>query len=133
LVKSDTLYGTEGVLSKNDISFESSGERLQSLYSSVSTNNYCHMITIYELYKKIPFCFLCPHVANHVPFFLDSGQHVALHDTDPEPGVIGLINAKLSPMAVARIASEDARAICMREYGSAPDVDIYGDPDFTFP
>ena len=36
-------------------------------------------------------------------------------------------------MTVARIASEDARAICMREYGSAPDVDIYGDPDFTFP
>ncbi|XP_062211382.1 pyruvate dehydrogenase (acetyl-transferring) kinase, mitochondrial-like [Phragmites australis] len=61
------------------------------------------------------------------------GQHVALHDPDPEPGVIGLINTKLSPMMVARIASEDARAICMREYGSAPDVDIYGDPDFTFP
>jgi pyruvate dehydrogenase kinase 2/3/4 len=66
-------------------------------------------------------------------FAFDSGQHVALHDTDPEPGVIGLINTNLSPMAVARIASEDARAICMREYGSAPDVDIYGDPDFTFP
>ncbi|KAK8445840.1 hypothetical protein SEVIR_9G394500v4 [Setaria viridis] len=47
--------------------------------------------------------------------------------------LIGLINTKMSPMTVARIASEDARAICMREYGSAPDVDIYGDPDFTFP
>ena len=56
-----------------------------------------------------------------------------MHDPDPKPGVIGLINTKMSPMTVARIASEDARAICMREYGSAPDVDIYGDPDFTFP
>ena len=65
--------------------------------------------------------------------FLISGQHVALHDLDPEPGVIGLINTRLSPMQVARLASEDARAICMREYGSAPDVNIYGDPDFTFP
>ncbi|KAF7054039.1 hypothetical protein CFC21_061809 [Triticum aestivum] len=61
------------------------------------------------------------------------GQHVALHDPDPEPGVIGLINTRLSPMLVARLASEDARAICMREYGSAPDVNIYGHPDFTFP
>ncbi|CAL5418636.1 unnamed protein product [Camellia sinensis] len=34
---------------------------------------------------------------------------------------------------VARTASEDARAICLREYGSAPDVNIYGDPKFTFP
>ena len=65
--------------------------------------------------------------------FLISGQHVALHDPDPEPGVIGLINTRLSPMLVARLASEDARAICMREYGSAPDVNIYGHPDFTFP
>ncbi|KQK21554.1 hypothetical protein BRADI_1g61497v3 [Brachypodium distachyon] len=61
------------------------------------------------------------------------GQHVALHDPDPEPGVIGLISTRLSPMLVARQASEDARAICMREYGSTPDVNIYGDPDFTFP
>ncbi|KQK21553.1 hypothetical protein BRADI_1g61497v3 [Brachypodium distachyon] len=46
---------------------------------------------------------------------------------------IGLISTRLSPMLVARQASEDARAICMREYGSTPDVNIYGDPDFTFP
>ncbi|MQL84394.1 hypothetical protein Taro_016895, partial [Colocasia esculenta] len=28
---------------------------------------------------------------------------------------------------------EDARVVCMRKYRSAPDVVIYGDPDFTFP
>ncbi|CAL9207117.1 unnamed protein product [Musa hybrid cultivar] len=61
------------------------------------------------------------------------GQHVALHDPDPEPGCIGQINTRLSPMQVARTASEDARSICFREYGSAPDVNIYGDPNFTFP
>lgn len=74
-------------------------------------------------------------ICSNQPCFglLDSGQHVALHDPNPEPGVIGLINTKMSPMAVARVASEDARAICMREYGSSPDVDIYGDPGFTFP
>ncbi|XP_015689682.1 pyruvate dehydrogenase (acetyl-transferring) kinase, mitochondrial-like isoform X2 [Oryza brachyantha] len=45
------------------------------------------------------------------------GQHVALHEPDPEPGVIGLISTRLSPMLAAQHASEDARAICMREYG----------------
>ena len=26
----------------------------------------------------------------------------------------------------------DARSICMREYGDAPEVSVYGDPRFTF-
>uniref|UniRef100_M1B008 Protein-serine/threonine kinase n=1 Tax=Solanum tuberosum TaxID=4113 RepID=M1B008_SOLTU len=39
----------------------------------------------------------------------------------------------MSPLEVARDASEDARSICLREYGSAPKVNIYGDPNFTFP
>lgn len=33
---------------------------------------------------------------------------------------------------MAQDAINDARSICMREYGSAPDVSIYGDPTFTF-
>uniref|UniRef100_A0A5B6ZU63 Protein-serine/threonine kinase n=1 Tax=Davidia involucrata TaxID=16924 RepID=A0A5B6ZU63_DAVIN len=61
------------------------------------------------------------------------GQHVALHDPNPPPDCIGYIHTKMSPVEVARNASEDARAICLREYGSAPDIDIYGDPNFTFP
>lgn len=60
------------------------------------------------------------------------GQHVALHDP-PLPYCVGYIHTKMSPLEVARTASEDARGICLREYGSAPDVNIYGDPDFTFP
>ncbi|KAK8948056.1 hypothetical protein KSP40_PGU011687 [Platanthera guangdongensis] len=61
------------------------------------------------------------------------GQHVALHDPDPEPGCIGQINTRISPMHIAQTASDDARSICFREYGDAPKVDIYGDPNFTFP
>ncbi|KAG8061298.1 hypothetical protein GUJ93_ZPchr0003g17537 [Zizania palustris] len=60
------------------------------------------------------------------------GQHVALHDPDPHPGVISLINTKSSPIRVAQAASEDARAVCSRKYGSALDINIYGDSVFTF-
>ena len=62
-----------------------------------------------------------------------SGQHVALHDPNPPPNCVGYIHTKMSPVEVARTASEDARAICLREYGSAPDVNIYKDPNFAFP
>lgn len=61
------------------------------------------------------------------------GQHVALHDPNPPKDCVGCIHTKLSPLDVARTASEDARGVCFREYGSAPDVNIYGDPNFNFP
>lgn len=61
------------------------------------------------------------------------GQHVELHNPNPAPHCVGYIHTKMSPVEVARNASEDARCICSREYGSSPDVHIYGDPDFTFP
>ena len=100
-------------------------------------NNGCHMVTFMTSIQKRKKRSICASafvlIWSNRSGLLDSGQHVALHDPDPEPGVIGLINTKMSPMTVARIASEDARAICMREYGSSPDVDIYGDPGFTFP
>jgi pyruvate dehydrogenase kinase 2/3/4 len=66
-------------------------------------------------------------------FLLDSGQHVELHNPNPRPHVVGYIDTRMSPVEVARNASDDARSICCRQYGSAPDVHIYGDPDFTFP
>lgn len=61
------------------------------------------------------------------------GQHVALHEPNPSPGQVGQIWINLSPIEVAKNAAEDARSICLREYGSAPEVQIYGDPNFTFP
>lgn len=60
------------------------------------------------------------------------GQHIALKEPQRE-NHIGLIDTKCSPTRVCADAIEDARAICLREKGSAPDVDIYGDPSFTFP
>ncbi|XP_042515454.1 pyruvate dehydrogenase (acetyl-transferring) kinase, mitochondrial-like [Macadamia integrifolia] len=60
------------------------------------------------------------------------GQHVVLHDPNPQPDRVGYIHTKMSPLEVARSASEDARSICLREYGSAPEINIYGDPNFTF-
>lgn len=59
------------------------------------------------------------------------GQHIALHEP-PKDNHIGLIHTKCSPVEVAQDAVNDARSICLREYGSAPDVTMYGDPKFTF-
>ncbi|GLT91415.1 hypothetical protein SLE2022_093030 [Rubroshorea leprosula] len=61
------------------------------------------------------------------------GQHAELHNPNPRPHCVGYIHTKMSPVEVAQNASEDARAVCLREYGSAPDLNIYGDPNFTFP
>jgi hypothetical protein len=44
----------------------------------------------------------------------------------------GMICTRCSPLQVAKDAIYDARSICMREYASAPDVVVYGDPRFTF-
>ena len=44
----------------------------------------------------------------------------------------GLICTRCSPHQVAHDAIYDARSICMREYGDAPEVTVYGDPNFTF-
>jgi pyruvate dehydrogenase kinase 2/3/4 len=74
-----------------------------------------------------PFSYVC------LSFLLDSGQHVELHSPNPPPHVVGYIHTRMSPVEVARNAVDDARSICSRQYGSAPDVHIYGDPDFTFP
>ena len=44
----------------------------------------------------------------------------------------GMIATNCSPSEVVTDAVNDARSICMREYATAPDVNIYGDPNFTF-
>lgn len=60
------------------------------------------------------------------------GQHITLHEP-PKPNHIGLINTKTSPIAVAQEAIAGAREICLREYGCAPEAEIYGAPNLTFP
>ena len=59
------------------------------------------------------------------------GQHVALHEP-PVENHIGLICVKMSPRDVVRDAVEDARSICMRQYGDAPEVEVFGGENFTF-
>lgn len=43
-----------------------------------------------------------------------------------------MICTKCSPVQVANDAIFDAQSVCMRQYGTAPEVSVYGDPDFTF-
>lgn len=59
------------------------------------------------------------------------GQHVSLHQP-PREGFIGLIETRVSPHKVAQDAIDDARSICMRQYGDAPEVEIFGDPKLSF-
>jgi len=60
------------------------------------------------------------------------GQHITLHAKEKKEGYIGMICSNVCPHEVAEAAIADARSICIRQYGSAPDVDIYGGKDFTF-
>ncbi|GJP58637.1 hypothetical protein CLOP_g1301, partial [Closterium sp. NIES-67] len=61
-------------------------------------------------------------------------QQVALHKTGPgRESMIGLIDTKCRPFEVARNAIDDARTLCSRTYGNAPEVHVFGDPTFTFP
>jgi hypothetical protein len=61
-----------------------------------------------------------------------AGQHIELHKKTLPDGYIGLIHSQCSPVEVAEMAIEDARATCMRTYGGAPEVKVYGDRNFTF-
>jgi hypothetical protein len=65
-------------------------------------------------------------------FFFQHTQH-AYRTPASLPLPTGLIDTRCSPSNVAHDAISMARSICMREKGSAPDVEVYGAPDFTFP
>uniref|UniRef100_A0A7S0V6I7 Protein-serine/threonine kinase n=1 Tax=Polytomella parva TaxID=51329 RepID=A0A7S0V6I7_9CHLO len=60
------------------------------------------------------------------------GQHISLHEP-PKENHIGLICTKCSPVQVAEVAVSDARNLCLRQYGTAPEVDVYGSTRFTLP
>eukprot|EP00210_Caulerpa_lentillifera_P007337 g7013.t1 len=59
------------------------------------------------------------------------GQHISLHEK-PKENYIGLIHTKCSPVMVCEDARDNARDVCTAEFGTAPKVEIYGDPNFTF-
>lgn len=51
----------------------------------------------------------------------------------PRPDYVGLVCMKTSPLEVAQAAAEDARYMCERTYGDAPEVEFLGRVDLTFP
>ena len=44
----------------------------------------------------------------------------------------GLICTRCAPHEVVTDAIYDARSICMREFGDAPEVNVFGAPNITF-
>jgi pyruvate dehydrogenase kinase 2/3/4 len=63
------------------------------------------------------------------------GQHLELHKQilKPSDTYVGLICKTTSPSQVASDAIEDAKYMCMRHHGDAPEVTIHGAKDLTFP
>lgn len=45
---------------------------------------------------------------------------------------IGMVCQQTSPAAIAEAAIEDAKFVCTRQYGDAPDVTLHGRLDLTF-
>jgi pyruvate dehydrogenase kinase 2/3/4 len=61
-----------------------------------------------------------------------AGQYLALR-AEPVENYIGMICSKTSPSEVVQLAANDARLMCLRRYGRAPQVEIIGCLDLTFP
>ncbi|CAN0187991.1 unnamed protein product, partial [Phaeothamnion confervicola] len=59
------------------------------------------------------------------------GHYLALREPARESW-IGLVCQDTSPTAIAEAAIEDAKFVCTRQYGDAPDVTLHGRLDLTF-
>lgn len=60
------------------------------------------------------------------------GQYLELHRMPQAEGYVGLINRHTSPAEIAEQAIYDAKYLCERTHGDAPEVLIYGRSDGTF-
>ncbi|KAG5183205.1 pyruvate dehydrogenase kinase [Tribonema minus] len=65
------------------------------------------------------------------------GHYLALREGHPGGGAagddwIGMVCQTTSPAAIAAAAIEDAKFVCTRQYGDAPDVTLHGRLDLTF-
>lgn len=60
------------------------------------------------------------------------GQYLELHRQPQLPGYVGLINLNTSPAEIFSQAVEDAKFLCERTHGDAPEVELYGRTDLTF-
>jgi pyruvate dehydrogenase kinase 2/3/4 len=61
-----------------------------------------------------------------------AGQYLALRQ-EPVPNYIGMICQNTSPYQIVKQAAHDATFMCRRRYGEAPEVEIKGRFDLTFP
>eukprot|EP00903_Cladosiphon_okamuranus_P005599 g5571.t1 len=59
------------------------------------------------------------------------GHYLALQEAGSE-NWIGMVCQQTSPAAIAEAAIEDAKFVCTRQYGDAPDVTLHGRLDLTF-
>ena len=61
------------------------------------------------------------------------GQYLAIRDPSAkDDDMIGLISQKVNIKNVSQQAVEDARYMCIRKFGEAPEVTIHGRTDLTF-
>ncbi|CAN0468007.1 unnamed protein product [Ectocarpus sp. 12 AP-2014] len=59
------------------------------------------------------------------------GHYLALQEAGSDSW-IGMVCQETSPAAIAEAAIEDAKFVCTRQYGDAPDVTLHGRLDLTF-
>ncbi|GIL88266.1 hypothetical protein Vretimale_14143 [Volvox reticuliferus] len=59
-----------------------------------------------------------------------AGHHISMFEP-PRPDHIGLVHTRCSPYQIAFDAVSEARAICFREYGGAPQVTVLGNTGLT--
>ena len=60
------------------------------------------------------------------------GQYLALRQP-PVETYVGIICSQTSPFEIVKRAIDDAAFMCTRKYGDAPDVEMSGRLDLTFP
>ena len=60
------------------------------------------------------------------------GQYLALRQP-PVETYVGIICSQTSPYEIVKRAIDDAAFMCTRKYGDAPDVEMSGRLDLTFP
>ncbi|KAH8723624.1 kinase isozyme 4 mitochondrial precursor [Phaeosphaeriaceae sp. PMI808] len=87
--------------------------------------------------------FLDEHLRARIGTRLIAEQHLSLHfssqphneimhETDDNPGYIGVIDTKLKPATIVEHCANTVGEICELKYGVRPTVNVNGEPDYTF-
>lgn len=122
---------------EDDESFSELIERIKNRHNRVVSTM---AQGIQELQRKLG----TKELGDQLPAFLDRfyisrigirmliGQHVALHHPQVDQNWVGIVCSNCRPADVARDAVAHARDVCVRSYGVAPPVGIYGRTDLAF-